>query len=62
MDSRKAAAGRNIDQGPSAVDDVLRFISFSAMLSFDNSASEDDAFQVKDCQVIVFEFICCVMR
>jgi len=46
----------------SAVDDVLRFICFSVMLYFDNLASEDDALQVKDCQIIVFEFICRVMR
>lgn len=44
-----------------AIDDVFGFLCFLVMLSFDDGAREDDAFEVKDREVVIFELVCCVM-
>ena len=43
-------------EGP-ALDDVLRFAGAAIALSFDDLACEDDVFEVKDREVVIFKFI-----
>ena len=43
-------------EGP-ALDDVLRFAGAAIALSFDDLAREDDVFEVKDREVVIFKFI-----
>ena len=43
-------------KGP-ALDDVLRFAGAAIALSFDDLAREDDVFEVKDREVVIFKFI-----
>ena len=43
-------------EGP-ALDDVLRFAGAAIALSFDDFAREDDVFEVKDREVVIFKFI-----
>ena len=43
-------------EGPT-LDDVLRFAGAAITLSFDDLAREDDVFEVKDREVVIFKFI-----
>ena len=43
-------------KGP-ALDDVLRFAGAAIALSFDDLAREDDVFEVKDREVVIFKFV-----
>ena len=43
-------------KGP-ALDDVLRFAGAAITLSFDDLAREDDVFEVKDREVVIFKFV-----
>ena len=44
----------------STLDDVLRFAGDAIALALDDLAGEDDAFEIKDREVVIFEFIRCV--
>ena len=39
------------------LDDVLRFAGAAVALVLDNLAREDDAFEVKDGEVVIFKFV-----
>ena len=46
----------NAIKGP-ALDDVLRFAGAAMALSFGDLSREDDAFEVKDREVVIFKFV-----
>ena len=43
-----------------ALDDVLRLAGGAITLTLNDLAREDDAFEIKDREVVIFEFIRCV--
>lgn len=45
-----------------AIDDVFGFVCFLVVLSFDDVAREDDAFKVKDREIVIFKLVSCVVR
>ena len=45
-----------------ALDDVLRFSSVAVTLALGDLPREDDVFEVKDREAVIFEFICCMGR
>ncbi len=41
----------------SALDDVLRFAGAAITLALDDLAREDDVFEIKDGEVVIFKFV-----
>jgi hypothetical protein len=40
------------------LDDVLGFTGFTVSLSLNDLPCEDDVFEVEDCEVVIFKFVC----
>jgi hypothetical protein len=40
------------------LDDVLGFTGFTVSLSLNDLPCEDDVFEVEDCEVFIFKFVC----
>jgi hypothetical protein len=50
---------RSVKAAP--LDNELRFAGLAITLAFNDLAREDNVFEVKDAELVIFEFVCCVV-